>query len=578
LTASCDDRQSKWITRELWRRWRRGSFRILVVASILCGLGNAICGRLAADEPFPAAEPWLEFRMSSFLPPDSPQVAKRVYRLRFSPDHANLAIRDGDNNVWQFDLQQQTVGLAARESTDQRRIQDFAYSADGQHLYGIGERGTPTWLCWAAKDLTLIGTSKSVEGRHIERVMTGELMINGRDVLSLQAPSADPKIRKRSGLVRSNEGSVTLLMYNLSGMGGESGLEWKDRVEDAASSIQTPALSPHWQQVLQKQVARAVGRQSSVGGSLLLSPCGNRVVLLDRRELLLWNAATDDSWRLLGPDSPGPSRVPLAADILSAKFSPNGQLLAIGTVGRGTPDPIAGEVHLIDTVTGSWVGRITTTTQSASALDFSDDQRWLAVGSTSLVDDRVRIFDLDAWIVAHAGASDQVSPAISRLEELANTDYRAVMFQVCQLRKEPERYRDSLVKTLTYDANRAQELMGQVIARLDSPLHQVRANAESELQRMSEFFPTTIRELMDLPTLSSEARFRVKRTVAGMTGVARMSEQEWQILCRSLHALEGVNEPWAEQLLVESSQHPIRFVARQARLSHQVWRSRQRAL
>ena len=578
MSASFDERQNKRITSELWRCSRRGSWRIFVLAWIWCGLGNALLGRLAADEPFPPAEPWLEFRMSDFLPSDSPQVAKRVYRLRFSPDHANLAIRDGDNNVWQFDLEHQTAALAAREATDQRRIQDFAYSADGQHLYGIGERGTPTWLCWAAQDLALIGTSNSVEGRHLERVMSGELMINGRDVLSLQAPTADPKIRKRAGLVRSNEGSVTLLMYNLSGMGGESGLEWKDRVEDATSSIQTPALSPHWQQVLQKQVARAVGRQSSVGGSLLLSPCGNRVVLLDRRELLLWNAATDDSWRLLGPDSPEPSRVPLAADILSAKFSPNGQLLAIGTVGRGTPDPIAGEVHLIDTVTGSWVGRITTTTQSASALDFSDDQRWLAVGSTSLVDDRVRIFDLNAWIEAHAGAPDQVSPAISGLDGLATTDYRAAMFHVYQMRKEPEGYRDPMVKTLTYDAKRAQELMGQVIARLDSPLHQVRASAESELQRMSEFFPTTIRELMDLPTLSSEARFRIKRTVQGMTGVARMSEQEWQILCRSLHALEGVNEPWAEQLLVESSQHPIRFVARQARLSHQVWRSRQRAL
>ncbi|MBL8852510.1 MAG: hypothetical protein JNK57_00935 [Planctomycetaceae bacterium] len=515
--------------------------------------------------------------MSSFLSPESRPVSKRVNDLRFSPDHKNLAIRDGDNNVWQYDLKSRSAKLAPRTTNDNRRLQDLAYSADGQHLYAIGERGTPSWVCWTAKDLELASTSNSVEGRHLERTLSGDLMINGRDVLNLSSPIAVPKIRKRSGLIRSHEGSVTLLMSNLSGLGGESSLDWKDQADEVTTHIPTPKLNARWQQFLQRHVGRAVGRQSSVGGSLMLSPCGNRVVLLDRRELMLWDAATNESWQLLGPDEDAPHHLPLSADILTARFSPNGQWLVIGTVGRSAPDPIAGEVHLIDMVAGRRVGQITVTTQSVSALDFSDDQRWLAVGSTSLVDDRVRVFDLDAWFSAGQSNSDASALPV-QLDELAVADSCLAMFRSNQIRQQPEAYREQLVSTLTFNASRAQQLMGQVIKKMDSPAYGDRAHAESELQRLAEHYPTTLRELLDDATLSSESRFRIQRTIASMTGAARMSPEEWRVLCRSMHALEGVGEAWAEQLLADTCRHPVRFVARQARLSHEVWRSRHQAL
>lgn len=558
------------------RRWKIKPVLAVGLCLILGAISNHRLVHAAADEPLPPAVPWLEFAMSSILPADSRPVAKRVYRLRFSPDHEKLAIRDGDNNIWQYDLKLRSAKLAPRTPKDQRRVQDFAYSADGQHLYAVGERGAPSWLCWTTTDLELASTSNAVEGRHLERTLTGDLMINGRDVLNLQSPIADPKVRKRSGLVRSHEGSVTLLMYNLSGLTGESGLEWKEQGDDLTSNLQSPKLNDHWQQILQRQVGRAVGRQSSVGGSLLLSPCGNRVVLLDRRELLLWDAATNEPWQLFSPDSPGSQNLPVSADILTAKFSPNGQWLAVGTVGRGNPDPIEGEIHLIDMVAKSWVGQVTTTTQSASALDFSDDQRWLAVGSTSLLDDRVRIFDLDAWVSRRSPSVDHGPPLLPKLDELSAADARLALLQIVHLRQQPEVYREELNSVLTFDTARAQQLIGPVIQRMDSPTYDVRVQAESDLQRMADLFPATIHELLDATELSSEARFRIQRTIAAMTGIARMSPPEWRLLCRSMHALEGIGEPWAEQLLSNSSRHPIRFVARQARLSHQVWLSRHR--
>jgi WD40 repeat protein len=584
--------EARWHNQQCWRNrllrwclkfclgiWPTSRLRSwLVLGLILGGIGQSFYRPSLADEPFPSAVPWMEFTMSSILPADSQPVAKRVYRLRFSPNHEKLAIRDGSNNVWQYDLKQHTAQLAARTPNDLKRLQDFAYSSDGQYLYGIGERGNATWQCWTTKDLELASSSQSVEGRHIERTLGGELMVNGRDVMNLSSPTAEPKVRKRSGLVRSHEGSVTLIMYNLSGLFGESGLEWKEQSGDATSDLQTPVLNQHWQGILQRQVGRAVGRQSSVGGSLLLSPCGNRVVLLDRRELLLWDAATNEPWQLLSPDLPGPQHLPISADILSAKFSPNGQWLVIGTVGRGNPEQIPGEVHLIDMVAGCWLGRITTTTQSASAIDFSDDQRWLAVGSTSLLDDRIRIFDVAAWLETPTQPDDHERPQFSKLDDLAMANPRSAMLQVFQLRQQAAGYREELTSLLTYDPSHAQQMMAEVIEKMDSPTYSVRDRAESELQRMAELFPTTIRELMDLETLSSESRFRIKRTIAAMTGIARMSVLEWQVLCRSLHALEGVGEPWAGQLLADTCQHPIRFVARAARLSHQVWLSRYRGL
>lgn len=526
-----------------------------------------------ADEPWPVAEPIIEFAMSSILPAGGSSAAKRVYRLRFSPDHKKLAIRDGDNNIWQYDLATNQAGLLERADKDTRRIQDLAYSANGQYLYAIADRGAPSWFCWTTEDLKLVGTSNSVEGRVVERTLDGELMVNGRDVLNLSHPHAEPRIRKRSGLLRSNEGSVTLLVYNLSAVAGESGLEWRERIDEDAVVLKTPVLNEHWQRVLQQQVSRAVGRQTSVGGSLLLSPCGNRVVMLDRRGLLIWDAASKDQWRALSDDRPEPDHLPVNADILTAKFSPNGQWLAIGTVGKNSPEPINGEIHLIDMVAGRWLGRVATTTQSVSAIDFSDDQNWLAVGSTSLVDDRIRVYDLNAWMLAQLGVNQDDSAPVS-IDGLLTLDPRVANLHALSLLQNANSVQRELTATLTFDASRAKQLMGQVIERMDSPVFEVRSQAEIEMNRLATQFPNAIRELQDDETLSSESQFRIRRTVATMSGIPRLSEAQWQMLCRSLHVLEHIAQPWAEELLVNSTKHPIRFVARQARLSHQVWLSR----
>jgi hypothetical protein len=546
---------------------------LFVIGIILLG---AAAPRLSADDPRPMVQPLFEFTMSSILPADSPSVAKRVYRLRFSPNRQKLAIRDGDNNVWQYDLATQTAQLAERTAKEQRRIQDLAYAADGKRLYGIADRGTPTWFCWQTDELKLVGQSNVVEGRVIERMLSGELIVNGRDVLTLSHPDAEPKIRQKSGLLRSNEGAVTLLVYNMSGISGESGLEWREKADDTSVVLSTPVLSEQWQRTLQQQVSRAVGRQTSVGGALMLSPCGNRVVMLDRRAIIIWDAASGEEWRDLSDELPGPGRLPVPSDILTAKFSPNGQWLVVGTVGKSAPEAIAGEVHLIDMVAGRWAGRLTTTTQSASALDFSDDQRWLAVASSSLVDDRVRVFDLDAWLAAPATANDQITNRPLSLDELATDDPRLAILRIGQLQKQGEVYRTILATTLTYDASRARRLMGEVVEKMDSPVFEVRSHAEREMQILATQFPTTIRELLDDDTLTSESKFRIKRTVTTMNGVARLSEEQWRLLCRSLHALEGISEAWAEQLLAKTTEHPIRFVSRQARLSHQVWLNRHR--
>lgn len=519
------------------------------------------------------AEPIIEFAMSSILPTGSPSAAKRVYRLRFSPDHTKLAIRDGDNNIWQYDLSTREATLFERPAQDSRRIQDVAYSSEGQYLYAIADRGAPSWYCWTTNDLKLVASSQTVEGRVVERTVNGELMVNGRDVLSLSQPHAEPRVRKRSGLLRSSEGAVTLLVYNLSAMAGESGLEWRERIDDDAAVRQTPLLNEHWQGVLQQQVSRAVGRQTSVGGSLLLSPCGNRVVMLDRRGLLVWDAASKEQWQALSEDRPEPDRLPVNTDILTAKFSPNGQWLAIGTVGKNSPEPISGEIHLIDMVAGRWLGRVATTTQSVSAIDFSDDQNWLAIGSTSLVDDLVRVYDLNAWTLANP-EPNQLDAASATIEDLKAMEPRVANWIATTLLRNANDVQQELTAALTFDGLRAKQLMGQVIERMDSPTFEIRRLAEQEMQRLATQFPSVIRELQDDDTLSSESQYRIRRTVASMTGIPRLSEDQWRILCRSLHLLEQIPQPWAEQLLADSTKHPIRFVARQARLSHQVWLSR----
>ncbi len=549
----------------------------------------------ALDVAWPLAAVAREFRLSDFLPADSPAVAKRVYRLRFAPNGQALAIRDGANQLWQYELGTGRVQLAERLASDNRRLQDVAYSRDGQRLYGISENGRPSFQWWDTQELRLQQHDDTVAGKRVECLLDGGVLINGRETLESWLPGQGPKIKKRAGLVRSVEGSVTLLLYNLSGMVGESGLEWREHVAgDTTRVLPAPSLPLAWQQLLLRQVGRAVGRAPSVSGSLLLSPCGNRVVLLDRRAILLWDAGSDQPWSELNADAKGLAQLPLAGDILTAHFSPNGQWLVLGTVGRSEPVAIPGEVHVIDAVAGRWVGVVARTTQSASAIDFSDDQRFLAVGSTSLVDDRVQIIDWEQWLsgadadrgATEATPSAAVEPwydrpaavseaAVDRLDRnFGHLDTRLAWSGVLWARRHSEAIAPTLTARLAPGDGLLHERLQSVWPRLELPNFQQRERAEAELRTLALQYPEAVAGLLEVSGLSGEARFRVQRTVSSMSGIARLPANDWRGLCRQLQALEGISAEWAGQLLQATTTHPTRSLARQARLSWHVWQQR----
>lgn len=545
---------------------------------------NPAAGSLVAPaDDWPLAEVATEFRMSDFLPADSPAVAKRVYRLRFAPDGQALAIRDGANHLWQYHLPTGRVQLAERLATDNRRLQDVTYSRDGQRLYGISENGRPSFQWWDTQELRLRQHDDTVSGKRIECLLDGSLLINGRETLENWPEGQGPKIKKRAGLVRSVEGSVTLLMYNLSGMVGESGLEWREQVGgDQTRVLTAPSLPLVWQQLLLRQVGRAVGRASSVSGTLLLSPCGNRVVLLDRRAIMLWDAGSDRPWLELSAEAEGLAKLPLSGDILTASFSPNGQWLMVGTVGRSEPVAIPGEVHAIDAVAGRWVGVVARTTQSASAIDFSDDQRYLAVGSTSLVDDRVRIIDWEQWLTAghhHATGSERPlvadEAALTWLDQqLGQPEMPSAWGGVLWARDQTSAVEASFTASLAPGDARLHERLQSVWPRLELPNFRQRERAEADLRLLALQYPEAVAALLETPELTGEARFRVQRTVSAMSGIARLPADDWRRLCRQLQSLEGIAAPWAGQLLQATTTHPTRSLARQARLSWQIWRRR----
>lgn len=549
----------------------------------------------AADVAWPLAAVAREFRLSDFLPADSPAVAKRVYRLRFAPAGQALAIRDGANQLWQYELGTGRVQLAERLASDNRRLQDVAYSRDGQRLYGISENGRPSFQWWDTQEMRLRQHDDTVGGKRVECLLDGGLLINGRETLESWLPGQGPKIKKRAGLVRSVEGSVTLLLYNLSGMVGESGLEWREHVAgDTTRVLPAPSLPLAWQQLLLRQVGRAVGRAPSVSGTLLLSPCGNRVVLLDRRAVMLWDAGSDQPWSELNADAKGLAQLPLAGDILTAHFSPNGQWLVLGTVGRSEPVEIPGEVHVIDAVAGRWVGVVARTTQSASAIDFSDDQRFLAVGSTSLVDDRVQIIDWEQWLsgagvatgameqtpnaaerVEYDGASLPTAAALERLDqELGHFDLRRAWAGVLRARTQAATIEPTFTADLAVGDVLLHERLQSVWPRLELPNFQQRERAEAELRTLALQYPEAVAGLLEVTGLSGEARFRVQRTVSSMSGIARLPADDWRRLCRQLQALEGISADWAGQLLQSTTAHPTRSLARQARLSWHIWQRR----
>jgi hypothetical protein len=486
--------------------------------------------------------------------------------------------------------------LAERLPSDNRRLQDVTYSRDGRRLYGISENGRPGFQWWDTDELRLQQHDDTVAGKQVECLLDGSLLINGRETLESWSAGQGPKIKKRAGLVRSLEGSVTLLMYNLSGMVGESGLEWREHVAgDTTRVLTAPTLPLAWQQLLLRQVGRAVGRAPSVTGTLLLSPCGNRVALLDRRAVMLWDAGSDQPWAELKADAAGLARLPLEGDILTARFSPNGQWLVLGTVGRSEPVAVPGEVHVIDAVAGRWVGVVARTTQSASAFDFSDDQRLLAVGSTSLVDDRVQIIDWEHWLNgadADRGATEQtphpaVEPwydwaevseaaALERLDrKLGHPDMRWAWSGVLWARRHSAAIAPTLTASLAPGDGLLHERLHSIWPRLELPNFQQRERAEAELRILALQYPEAVTGLLEVAGLSGEARFRVQRTVSSMSGIARLPADDWRRICRQLQTLEGIPEDWAGQLLQATTTHPTRSLARQARLSWQVWQLRQ---
>jgi hypothetical protein len=531
---------------------------------------------LVADDGLSPIQPATELRLTAYLPTDSPAVAKRVYRLRFSPSGNHLAIRDGANQVWQYQRDTGTMLLAQRFAETGKRIEDLAYSADGQWLYAIADSGRDSFQCWSSENLELVLRDDSVRGQQLAVTLAGEMLVNGRDALEMEQPGQVPKIRKRAGLLRSLEGSVSMLMYNLAGVAGESGLEWRERLNDSVPKVvAAPALPPLWQPLLQRTVGRAVGRQAAVGQAMQLSPDGNRVALQDKRAILLWDVAADQAWRELSATLPPPQRLPLQADIYSLRFSPNGQWLAISTIGESGPEPVRGEVHLVDVIAGRWLGLVTTTTQTASAVDFSADQRWLAVGSTSLVDDRIQIIDLDQWLAsALPGPVPRIADPDPVWRELAGEDPRSAVAAVLRLRHNASAWQPSLTKTLTYDPEEIVQNLSLIRQRLSSPKFQERELAEQELRVIAEHFPLLLQELQSDAALSSECHFRLQRIQAQASAVVRLNHSDWRLYCRLLQALETIPHEWADTLLDQATHHPVRSLARQARVSQQVRRAR----
>jgi WD40 repeat protein len=523
-------------------------------------------------------------RMTDFLPSESRSVAKRVYVLRFSPIGQRLAIRDGANEVWEYDLKGARARRISAANNDSKRIEDLLYSPSGDRLFAISASGNVGLQSWGLQDpddswrADIWGTSLAWAG-------PARLLVDGRNVYAIDRPESPPLLVQKSGLLRTPEGSISLLMSNLDGTAGESSLEWREKFPDGTVKVlRTPPLPEVWQILLQRRVGRSVGRQAAVDHVLKLSPDGNRLVILGEAGLLVWNASSNAGLIEMSSRQVdfGAVWVPLEGQISAATYAPNGQWLAVSVQNKTEQDGLVGEVHLIDAVAGQWLGRLGTLKHGVGAMAFSRDGQLFAMGSTSLVEDEVRVYDLDRWMTdslearTAAEAPGEIGARAPNLRGLASSDPVVAWASIQAVRGAPQDWQAELSGVFKQDPAQTASRLNQLVTALESPSFRERELALDALQTFGEREPAAVRALQDQPSLSSEGRFRIQSVLNSMSGVARPDHAEWLLYCRTLQALEGVPDDWAQEALAMAAAHPLRAIARQAKLSQDVWQAKHR--
>lgn len=507
--------------------------------------------------------------MSELLPPDARSVARRVSHLQYSPDGKTLAIRNGDNQVMLLELRTKQARVAEGIRRHHNRIEDLAFNPQGDTLYAVTAAGTPGLIAWRVSDLEIVLNRPQLFGQRLSVGSDGKIYVHGAELICFDPQQADASVRRWKADAFAVLDPLPMLVKVVSG--DRQSLRWMELLwmplapSQEALSYPIPILPLQWKTTLEQNL---IGKSVTRRLGLQVSPDANRLVLIDDRAIALWEVAVAPQWSFLeeiGIPGRDVRFMKLNGRIFTFAFSPDSQFLVLGTVGNSeTP----GQAIVIDAVAGQVVGTIANSPRSITALGFSPDGLRLAVGSSSLQDDRIQIIDFETWLFSQSDAVIE-----NPVSTLADSDPRVAAKSVGLARTLPLTAIDALFAPLDSDFEVAANTVQICLQGMTADRHQQRQEAESALTILLMNNRSLIQSI-DQEQLSAEVRFRVRRTIASLQAGYRLPLAQWLACCRGLRVLQSSADPQAATRLQTLAQHPLLPLARQANNSLQIWQKR----
>ncbi len=547
--------------------------RILVLVFLFTLISQAVqSNKLFSQKHLENSGPHIvdEIRVSDFLQPDSRTVAKRDSLLEFSPNGEKLAIRNGDNQVIMFDLKQRTANFAKGILPGFSRFEDMTFSNDGKTLFAVANGGPLGVIAWETETLTVQWSQPSPQGSTANLDDQNHLLILGTHLTYVDAAQGTKIISEPEVLAKADQEPIVALLKNVV-LGGQNMTPLvlrNDSIQSQPIIRNTPLLPMIWQTYL-GSISRRSNRNTSIG--IKISPDGNTIAIVDRTRIMLWQTPTNDGWMHLENSEVADLNIkelPIENDILNFEFSPNGQLLAIGTIGRNPESP--GQILLLDTVSGTTMGTVATSPRSFTAISFSKDNRYLAVGSSSLADDVIRIIDINKWLLDREKSIDPDS----LLANLSSNNALTAWHAVATLQNQKTTLPTSLTELLGFQQNDLNKEFQSLLSQLNSKKYLDRQAAQEKLSSFGFAYPEIVEKFSGELKRTAESKYRFGKISKNISDGYQLATTQWKTICRTLAVLEGTDTIEAYNALNAAAGHPMPPIARKARASLRIWQNR----